>query len=253
MAADFAPVYRSRYGDAWRWGQLEQYEASFRVNVACARSIEQAIRDYFDDETEQLKEGCAEAVRKEYGFHRLLFVLSNTSEKDGRKHLHDPELLEWCRRQTFVPQDGKYNRYFVVDTAVALLDSFVRQTQQMYQALKLFGTEHCLEDSRELDYEGKVLILSPQTLKERYWEPKYQLWYAQDGFGCSPTTIGRSVGCTCLADGEYTSWDRAEFLGVIQDKFLPDWAKEAVERLQNGQTLGPETQETVQPMVQRQL
>lgn len=55
---------------------------------------------------------------------------------------------------------------------------------------------------------------------------------AHDGFGCSPHAIGRSVRCTCLSDGEMTRWNRDEFVGVLDEKFLPDWAKESLSQFQ---------------------
>jgi hypothetical protein len=77
-----------------------------------------------------------------------------------------------------------------------------------------------------------VLVLSPDTLKESCWSQENQLWYAHDGFGCSPHAIGRSVRCTCLSDGEMTRWNRDEFVGVLDEKFLPDWAKESLSQFQ---------------------
>lgn len=74
-------------------------------------------------------------------------------------------------------------------------------------------------------------MLSPDTLKESYWSQENQLWYAHDGFGCSPTAIGRSVRCTCLGDGEMTRWNRDEFIGVLDEKFLPEWAQEKLAEL----------------------
>ena len=100
------------------------------------------------------------------------------------------------------------------------------------QALNLFGAEHCVGDRAEQDYTGKVLVLSPDTLKESCWSQENQLWYAHDGFGCSPHAIGRSVRCTCLSDGEMTRWNRSEFIGVLDDKFLPEWAKPKLAELQ---------------------
>ena len=55
---------------------------------------------------------------------------------------------------------------------------------------------------KKLDYEGRVLVLAPDTLKESYWNQRSQLWLAHDGFGCTPGAIGRSIRCTCLGDGE---------------------------------------------------
>ena len=97
------------------------------------------------------------------------------------------------------------------DHSVELLISHVN--------LYAYGCDLIKEDT------GKVLVLSPDTLKESCWSQENQLWYAHDGFGCSPHAIGRSVRCTCLSDGEMTRWNRNEFIGVLDDKFLPEWAK----------------------------
>ena len=43
--------------------------------------------------------------------------------------------------------------------------------------------------------------------------------------------IGRSIRCTCLGDGEMTRWNRADFMGVLKDQFLPDWAAEKLAEL----------------------
>ena len=48
----------------------------------------------------------------------------------------------------------------------------------------------CLLYTSSLDYEGRVLVLSPDTLKESCWTPQNQLWLAHDGFGCSPHAVG---------------------------------------------------------------
>lgn len=77
-----------------------------------------------------------------------------------------------------------------------------------------------------------MFVLSPDTLKESCWSQENQLWYAHDGFGCSPHAIGRSVRCTCLSDGEMTRWNRNEFIGVLDDQFLPEWAKPKLAELQ---------------------
>ena len=125
----------------------------------------------------------------------------------------------------FIPTDLNHNSDFVVRSHPAALDGFVSFYRKAVQALNLFGAEHCVGDRAEQDYTGKVLVLSPDTLKESCWSQENQLWYAHDGFGCSPHAIGRSVRCTCLSDGEMTRWNRNEFIGVLDDKFLPEWAK----------------------------
>ena len=76
---------------------------------------------------------------------------------------------------------------------------------------------------------------SPDTLKE-HAGPGNQLWLAHDGFGC-PHAIGRSIRCTCLGDGEMTRWNCTDFVGVLKEEHLPDWAMEKLAELR-GQEQG---------------
>ena len=231
MGSEYPYLYPNSRAEARRLGETQRYEDSFRLNVSCARAIEQAIRGHFNEADESLRGGCAQSVLEQYGFKRVTFVLANTLKEFQQsvcKHLVSDGSYQWGQR-TFVPPDGKYNRYFTVDTAASLLESFIGQTREAYQALGLFGPEHCVESG--LDYTGKVLVLSPDTLKESCWCAENMLWLAEGGFGCSPTASGRAVYATCLSDGEQTRWNREDFIGVLKDEFLPDWAREKLEEL----------------------
>ena len=164
------------------------------------------------------------------------FVLSNTLQQlsyDGR---FSPSNREWAKK-SYVPADSDHNIAFLVTSHPAVLDGFVSMVRKAYDGLQLYGPEHCEANSFEsLDYEGKVLVLSPDVLRESCWSPENQLWYAHDGFGCSPHAIGRSIRSTCLGDGEQTRWNRSDFVGMLRDEFLPEWAKEKLAELQTGQS-----------------
>ena len=223
---DFPYLYRGSYGEAVRCGMEKQYDASFRENVVCARAIEQAIRDHSDEANEGLAEGCAQSALERYGFKRVNFVLANSLQelkKSACDHLVSDETYQWGRR-TFVPEDGRFNRYYTVYTAAQLLEGFVQQTQEAYQTLGLFEPEHCVGDRCQQDYTGKVLVLSPDTLRESCWTPRDQLWLAEGGFGCSPHASGQAVYAICLGDGDRTRWNRADFVGILDGQYLPDWA-----------------------------
>ena len=244
MAADFPYLYPYSRADARRLRQTQMHEDSFRVNMDCARAIEQAVRDYFNEADESLAEGCAQSVLEQFGFKRVNFVLANSLQEfreSACKHLVSDETYQWGRK-TFVPPDGKYNRYYAVDTAAALLESFIGQARDAYQALGLFGLEHCAGNPLEQDYKGKVLVMRPDTLRESCWDPRNMLWLAEGGFGCSPHARGQAVYATCLGDGEKTRWNRSDFAGVLDEQYLPDWAREKLEELrtpQQEQDTGP--------------
>ena len=214
--------------EARREGEIEIWRASHKANIACRDAIEEAIRRNFDGM--HLKEDCLRPVLDEFGYKRTSWVLSNTLQMlkwDGR---FSPANKQWAEK-TFIPADLNHNSDFVIRSHPAVLDGFVDLYRKEYQKLGLFGGEHCIGDHAEQDFTGKVLVLSPSTLKESFWAPENQLWLAHDGFGCRPHAIGRSIHCTCLGDGEMTRWNRSEFVGVLDDKYLPEWAKEKLTEL----------------------
>ena len=215
--------------DARRQNELSLWRASHKANIACKVAIEEAVRSRFD--RAYLDEDCLADVLREFGYKRTAWVLANTVQQldwDGR---FSPRNKEWARRID-IPQDKQHNIAFIVTSHPAVLDGVVDQYRKAYQALGLFGAEQCEPNSySSLDYERKVLVLSPETLRESCWSQENQLWYAHDGFGCSPHAIGRSIRCTCLGDGEHTRWNRTDFIGVLKDEFLPEWAKEKLEQL----------------------
>lgn len=113
MKKDRPNLYTNSRAEARRLKETQMHEESFRLNVQCARAVEQAIRD------------CA---------------------------------------------------------------------GEAYQAPALFGPEHCAGDRHELDYKGKVLVLSLEALRESCWNARNQLWL---GVGASaappPPADGRSI------------------------------------------------------------
>ncbi len=223
-------TYRYPYSakEARERNELSLWRESHRANIACREAIEDTIRRSFDGM--HLNEDCLAPVLTAYGYKRTAWVLANTLNElkwDGR---FSPANKQWAERRC-IPQDERHNAEITVRSHPAVLDGFVTFYRKAVQALNLFGAEHCVGDRAEQDFTGKVLVLSPDTLKESCWSKENQLWYAHDGFGCSPHAIGRSVRCTCLGDGEMTRWNRHEFIGVLDEKYLPDWAREKLMEL----------------------
>ena len=113
-----------------------------------------------------LKADCAKEVVEEFGFKRVNWVLANTVQEKSWDGRFGTDNKSWAQR-TFIPDDVGHKVDFIVESHPAVLDGFVTQFRQSYQELNLFGPEHCLSNSwSELDYQGKVLVLSPDTLRE---------------------------------------------------------------------------------------
>ena len=157
-------------------------------------------------------------------------VLVNTVQElsyDGRFH---PDNQAWANRH-YVPEDAEHNACFVVRSHPAVVDGFISEYRKLVLELGLFERKHCEPDSGSLDYTGKVLVLSPNTLSEEFWSPQNQLWLAESGFGCSPDSRGRKVFGQFLKDGEKTHYQRSDIVGILKDEYLPEWAKEKLDEL----------------------
>ena len=229
------PLYTCSRQDAIREGKLDKWERSREANIRCARDIESLIAAHTKDG--KLEPGCAKAALKRWGFLRVQYVLTNTLVSTGGLGFK-PNSLRWARSAWVAPD--KDNEAFRVHADRPMLAQFIQQAHAEYQALGMFGAEHCAPD--HLDYTGKVLILRPNALKEEYWSDRNQIWYGESGFGCSPTASGRAVYATCLGDGEKARWERADFLGVMDERYLPDWAQERLAELR-----GPDQKQTDGP------
>ena len=225
MAEALYPYSRE---EAKREGELERWRESHRANISCARNLSGLIDTHARQG--QLEPDTAQFALKQWGVLRVQFVLSNTLCGASTQEF-DPDALHWARTAC-VPPD-KTNGEFKIRADSTLLAQFVQQVHAEYQELGMFGPEHC--GGADQDYTGKVLILRPDRLKDECWSPQNQLWYGEGGFGCSPTSSGRAVYATCLGDGEKTRWNRADFMGVMDEQHLPDWAAEKLAELRGPQ------------------
>ena len=222
---DRKPLYKHSRKEAFALNELEAWRESYHENRDCAKAIEDAIDANYHDNV--LGDGTGDVIAR-YGFDRVNWVLANTVQwkhTDGR---FSDKNREWANG-FFIPNDE--NRInFLVNSHPGLVDLFTNQTRRAWKKLGLFDGFHCTD---ETDYTGKLLIMRADSLKEEYRTPDFQLFFAKGGFGCREDTLGRKVFGAFLKDGEETSFTRSDFIGVIKDEFIPDWAKEKLDELQN--------------------
>lgn len=226
---DHKELYIYSAADAKAHGELELWRESHKENCKCARAIEDAISRSFDGST--LQGGCAAEIIEQFGFNRVNFVLANTIREKRYDGRFSPSNKDWSRG-IYVPQNDS-NWAFTVNSHPAVLDGFINLARKAWQDLKLYDKTHCLDTQGEpADYTGKVLVVSPDWLKDRYKTPEFQLFYAESGFGCSPKASGRKVFGQFLYDGEQTHLNRADFIGIIREEHLPEWAKVKLDEIQ---------------------
>lgn len=96
---------------------------------------------------------------------------------------------------------------------------------------ELLGEKHCEQQTEQQDYEGKLLIIKPEKLKEQFRNPIVQYFYATSGFGCKPINGDKKVFGQFLADGMKEQLYRSDFVGVADKTQLPSWAAKRLEIL----------------------
>jgi hypothetical protein len=230
-------VYPYSFGTAKHDGDVELWKASYQENVACRNAIEQTIRENYNGY--HLNADAATKVIGEYGYDRVNWVLANTIQEkiyDGR---FSEANKKWAKG-FYTPDREGSNRAssYTVETHPAVLDGFIKEARAAYEALGLYDGSHCEGDRENADYDGKVLVLNPKFLQDKYKTPDDQLVLAQGGFGCSPTASGRKVFDIFLKDGEDCQNYRSDFVGILKSELLPDWAREKLDAI-NIKNAGP--------------
>lgn len=227
--AEHKPLYRWSLEDAVRNNEQELWRESYKENCDCARAIERAITDAYNYGQSCL-DACAKPIIAQYGFDRVNWVLANTVQEKADDGRFSPENKAWAK-QIYIPHED-VRWHFCVDSHPGLTDIFINEARKLWQELGLFDSRHCEENNSEQEYTGKILVLKGDVLKDQYKTPEDQLFYAADGFGCSPHARGRKVFGEFLKDGEKTQFNRQDFIGVLKEEYLPEWAQEKLAELQ---------------------
>lgn len=89
-------------------------------------------------------------------------------------------------------------------------------TNEKFEARRTVFTTSDL--SGEQYYDGKLCVLSLNSLKDDYKSPQNQIIKVSGGFGCDPTKIGTKVFGRYIVDGEETALRRSGILGVLKNE-----------------------------------
>lgn len=130
-------VYKLSPAEARARGETDLFRASHKLNIACKKAIEAAIRENFDGM--HLKKECIRPVMEEYGPDRVEWVLANTIQHlnyDGRFSRSNKE---WAG--SFDMQESSTHSYdrrldFIVGSHPAVLDGFVSLVRREREAAK---------------------------------------------------------------------------------------------------------------------
>jgi len=130
---DKTPIYKFPADYAREHDELDAYRASRAANIACKKAIETAINNNYDG-LHMNTDAAVGTVVKQFGYDRMLYVLSATvrhKDWDGRI---SPKNKEWAQTVPVIENTDSFgndrNTEFVVDQAhPVLINAFVTEAR----------------------------------------------------------------------------------------------------------------------------
>lgn len=106
---------------------------------------------------------------------------------------------------------------------IYVLDEQVEKDMKIRQARNPLSLEDCSDGSNQQDYEGKILVIKPENLSNRYRLSENSLWIASHGPGCMPGNYDRTIHAYNLFTGELAYFARNDFYGIVNPESLLVW------------------------------
>ena len=124
-----SPVYKYPGDYARENGELEQFRASLKANLACAEEIGAAISKYHDGYHFESNSAVRDVVQK-FGYERTLFVLAATVENNLHDGRYSSANKDWA--MTAPVFDSKRSFEYAVRSHPVLVDAFLTTARHEY-------------------------------------------------------------------------------------------------------------------------
>lgn len=152
LAQRETPLYRQPASYAREHGELEQYRASHKANIACKEAIEASLSEHYRDN--RLDRDAVPQVIEQFGYTRTLYVLANTVQQKDWDGRFSPANKTWAKTVDIPPNPdgfgGERNLDFVVDSHSGLVDLFLSQARQDYLRLQPLTPEEIHTEAARL-------------------------------------------------------------------------------------------------------
>ena len=157
------PLYLFSGSYARQHGELEQYRASRRANIACRDAIDAAIQEYFQDF--YVDAAAVQKVVEDFGYERMFHVLAVTVRQKSGDERFSGENRRWAMT---IPvnenPDGDRNSAIVLRSHPVKADAFITTARRGY----LMSLDVTLQDGnpvnrqdREAEYEKAEIFGIP--------------------------------------------------------------------------------------------
>ncbi len=92
---------------------------------------------------------------------------------------------------------------------------------------------YCLPDSKNADWNDKVVIIKTEYLAPEYRSAEHQYIFCTGGNGARPDALGQAVFAQELFTGRKMRYERHQIAGLADPARMPEWTKIKLELLQD--------------------
>lgn len=139
--------------------------------------------------------------------------------------------IKWDNPLNF---EERYNGV-VTDNYIEALRIFISRQSELVDSLEAeridpnlpiqtMTAADCLPGSNNADWEGKAVIIKPESLAPEYRSAEHQIVLCTGGFGARPDSSGRKVYIKELNSGKECYYQRFQIAGIADPSKLPAWA-----------------------------
>ena len=129
----------------------------------------------------------------------------------------------------------EYYDGIVSDDYIEAMRDFLKRADSLVETLEAERSEtglqvqkltvaDCIQTGKDMDWEGRLLIVKPESLAPEYRSAQHQLAVCMGGFGSKPNARGNAVYVKELHSGKEMRYERFQIAGIADYDKLPDWA-----------------------------
>ena len=160
------PVYYHSAGYAKEFHETVEYNASYKLNVACRNAICEAIDEHYKNNS--LDEAGAHNIIERFGYERPMVILANTVQQKAWDGRFSPENRKWAETVP-APCDmlAERGRRFMIDKVhPGIVNLFIDQVRREFE--RTYGRRSIrsalIDNAAQVSAEPKPHKKSEQSL-----------------------------------------------------------------------------------------
>ena len=97
--------------------------------------------------------------------------------------------------------------------------------------------EHCRLDDHTKSIIGKFVVIKAEVFRPEYQRANEQICYVTGGSGAKANPKEKVIVVKNVYDGREAQFERSEVQGIVNMKYLPEWAQKAIKKYQKKEKL----------------